>query len=90
MRCCRALESDLAAWREFFLMLGGAAAALTGHVVVAMSMHLRAIAQSAPHRGLARGSLTGLVAIVVISGFALFPGQSMSTFGAELVASGCS
>ena len=88
VQCCRALERDLAGWGNFYVMLGGAAAALTGLIVVAMSLHVRAIARSAPHRGLARGSLTGLVGLVVISGFALFPGQTTITFGAEIAAVG--
>ena len=75
---------DLASWHDFYVMLGTAAAALTGLVVVAMSLHLRAIAQNAVHRGLARGSLISLVAILVICAVGLLPGP-MSTFGLEVV-----
>jgi len=74
---------DLAGWHDFYVMLGAAAAAITGLVVVAMSLHLRAIAQNPVHRGLARGSLVALVAIVIVSGVALFPG-SLTAFGWEL------
>ena len=78
---------DLAGWHDFYVMLGAAAAAITGLVVVAMSLHLRAIAQNAVHRGLARGSLIALVAIVILSGVALFP-TSLTTFGVELAVLG--
>ena len=82
------MESDFAGWHDFYVMFGGAVAGLTGLVVVAMSIHLRAIANSALHRGLARGSLTGLIVILVLCGVALFPGQTTSRFGAELLVIG--
>ena len=78
---------DLASWHDFYVMLGTAAAALTGLVVVAMSLHLRVIGQSAPHRGLARGTLISLVAIVVICAVGLLPGP-MTTFGVEVLVLG--
>ena len=74
---------DLAGWHDFYVMLGAAAAAITGLIVVAMSLHLRAIARNVVDRGLARGSLIALVAIVILSGVALFP-TSLTTFGIEL------
>jgi hypothetical protein len=74
---------DLASWHDFYVMLGAAAATLTGLVVVAMSLHLRAIADTAVHRGLARGSLIALMAIVLACGVALLPGP-LATFGIEI------
>src|SRR5438309_1866195 len=74
---------DLVGWHDFYVMLGAAAAAITGLIVVAMSLHLRAIARNVVDRGLARGSLIALVAIVILSGVALFP-TSLTTFGVEL------
>ena len=74
---------ELAAWHDFYVMLGAAAATLAGLVVVAMSLHLRAIADTAVHRGLARGSLIAIMAIVIASGVALLPG-TMTTFGIEI------
>ena len=74
---------ELAGWHDFYVMLGAAAAAITGLIVVAMSLHLRAIARNVVDRGLARGSLIALVAIVILSGVALFP-TSLATFGVEL------
>src|SRR5438105_15690182 len=70
--CWRPMD-DLAGWHDFYVMLGAAAAAITGLIVVAMSLHLRAIARNVVDRGLARGSLIALVAIVILSGVALFP-----------------
>jgi hypothetical protein len=46
-------------WRDFFLMVGGGAAALTGLVLVAMSLNLDVIAQDATHRYRAIGTLAG-------------------------------
>src|SRR2546428_2406423 len=78
---------DGAGWHDFYVMLGAAAAAITGLIVVAMSLHLRAIARNVVDRGLARGSLIALVVIVILSGVALFP-TSLTTFGVELAVLG--
>jgi len=37
-------------WHDFFMMVGGGTAALTGLVFVAMSLNLRVIDQDATHR----------------------------------------
>jgi hypothetical protein len=54
-------------WHDFFLAVAGAAAALTGLLFVSLSLHVRYIAASTNHRNLARGSLIGLVQVVVLS-----------------------
>jgi len=51
-----------AQWHDFFITVGGGAAALTGLVVVAMSLHLRVIAVDPALRHRARSILTGLAA----------------------------
>ncbi len=56
-----------AGWHDFFLMVGGGAAALTGLVFVAMSLHLDQIALNAAHRHRARTVLTGLTAVFIRS-----------------------
>ena len=58
-------------WHDFFVAGSGAAAALTGLLFVALSLHIRYIAANPTHRGLARGSLIGLVQALVISMAAL-------------------
>jgi len=54
-------------WHDFFLAIAGAAAALTGLLFVSLSLHVRYIAASRNHRNTARGSLIGLVLVLVIS-----------------------
>jgi hypothetical protein len=45
-------------WHDFFVMVGGGSAALTGLVVVAMSIHLDVISSDAVWRHRARSILT--------------------------------
>jgi len=42
-------------WHDFFVMVGGGAAALTGLVFVALSLNLESIAKDATHRYRANG-----------------------------------
>ena len=65
-----------AGWHDFFLMVGGGAAALTGLVFVAMSIHLDQIALNAAHRHRARTVLTGLTAVFIRCALILMAGQS--------------
>jgi hypothetical protein len=71
-------------WHDFFIMVGGGAAALTGLVVVAMSLHLDVIAGDAVLRHRARSILAGLAAVFMRCGLALMGGQSGQAVGAEL------
>jgi hypothetical protein len=76
-------------WHDFFVMVGGAAAALTGLVFVALSLNLGVILRDAMHRARSIGTLTGFAAIFVISSLALMGGQRHTAVGIEwlLVAS---
>lgn len=58
---------DLESWHDFFVAGAGAAAALTGLLFVALSLHIRYIAANPMHRNQARGSLIGLVQVLVLS-----------------------
>lgn len=58
-------------WHDFFLAAAGAAAALTGLLFVALSIHIRHIAADARYRNMARGSLIGLVMVLILSLIAL-------------------
>ena len=60
-----------AQWHDFFLATAGAAAALTGLLFVAISLHIRYVATEPRYRALARGSLIGLVMVLVNSLVAL-------------------
>jgi hypothetical protein len=70
-------------WHDFFLGSAGSAAALTGLLFVSLSLHVRFIASSTHHRNTARGSLIGLVLVLVVSLVVLMR-QPASWTGVEL------
>ena len=71
-------------WHDFFLATAGAAAALTGLLFVAMSLHMRYVATDPYYRNLARGSLVGLVSVLLVSLIVLVD-QPATWVGIELV-----
>ena len=71
-------------WHDFFVARAGAAAALTGLLFVGLSLHIRFVASSTLHRNTARGSLVGLVLVLVVS-LVLLIRQPNAWAGAELV-----
>jgi modulator of FtsH protease len=76
------------AWHDFFLGTIGAAAALTGLLFVAISNNLDQVLKFAGLPGRAAGTLGMLVSALVVSGFALAPGQSHRALGIEIAAVG--
>src|SRR5947208_3018692 len=76
---------DAASWHDYFLMVGGGAAALTGLVFVAMSLHLDQIALNIAHRHRARTVLTGLTAVFIRCALVLMAGQSAQAIALELI-----
>src|ERR1700736_2814846 len=66
-------------------MVGGGAAALTGLVFVAMSIHLDSIALNAAHRHRARTVLTGLTAVFIRCALVLMAKQSGQAVALELI-----
>jgi hypothetical protein len=77
---------DPSLWRDFFVMVGGGAAALTGLVFVAMTLHLEDIVHHPVHRHRARTILTGLTAVFLRCGLVLMGGQSGRAVAIELFA----
>ena len=77
---------DPSIWRDFFVMVGGGAAALTGLVFVAMTLHLEDIVHHPVHRHRARTILTGLTAVFLRCGLVLMGGQSGRAVAIELFA----
>ena len=77
---------DPTIWRDFFVMVGGGAAALTGLVFVAMTLHLEDIVHHPVHRHRARTILTGLTAVFLRCGLVLMGGQSGRAVAIELFA----
>jgi hypothetical protein len=70
-------------WHDFFVTVGGGAAALTGLVFVAMSLNLGVIAADATHRYRAIGTLAGFTAAFVICALAVMGGQNHVAVGIE-------
>ena len=77
---------DPQAWQNFYVMVGGAAAALTGLLFVAMSLHSRAIMAQPLHGSRAVGTLMSLITQLFIAGAVLIPGQSSAALGIEVEA----
>lgn len=70
-------------WHDFFVMVGGGAAALTGLVFVAMSLNIDVIAQDATHRYRAIGTLAGFSAVFITCALVLMGGQDHRAVGVE-------
>lgn len=54
-------------WHDYFVATSGASAALAGLLFVAISLHVRYIATDREYRSISRGSLIGLVNVLVLS-----------------------
>jgi hypothetical protein len=75
-------------WHDFFVGTIGASAALTGLLFVAISINLQQILKYPELPGRAAGTLGILVCSLVVSGFALAPGQGNRTLGLEIAGAG--
>jgi hypothetical protein len=75
---------DAETWHDFYVMTGGAAAALTGLLFVAMSLHAREIMANPFFNNRAIGTLMSLASQLLISGAVLVPGQPLNLLGAEI------
>jgi hypothetical protein len=74
---------DAAGWQNFYVMVGGAAAALTGLLFVAMSLHAKAIIADPLHGSRAVGTLLSLMTQLFVAGTVLIP-QSTMMLGIEV------
>ena len=70
-------------WHDFFITVGGAAAAVTGLVFVALSLNLEVVTRDATHRYRAIGTLMNFAGIFVLCSLALMGGQNHVAIGAE-------
>jgi modulator of FtsH protease len=77
-------------WSDFFVAEVGAAAALTGLVIVAISINLATILKSPLLTGRAGETLVLLAGILLLATLALVPGQPIWVVGAECLAVGLS
>jgi hypothetical protein len=75
-------------WSNFFVMVGGGVAALTGLVFVslsiALSLNLEEMTKDATHKYRSINTLAGLTAVFVTCGLVLMPGQNHIAVGIEL------
>src|SRR5713226_10149354 len=76
----------LSAWHDYFMTVGAGAAALTGLVFVAMTLHLEEITKDPVHRHRARTILAGLTAVFIRCALALMGGQGPRWVALELIA----
>jgi hypothetical protein len=72
-------------WHDYFTTVGTGAAALTGLVFVAMSLHLEEVTGDPVHRHRARSILTGLIAIFLRCSLVLMGGQNGQAIAIELI-----
>jgi modulator of FtsH protease len=73
-------------WHDFFVTVGTGAAALTGLVFVAMTLHLDEIINNPVHRHRARSILAGLTAVFIRCALVLMGAQSSQAVALELIA----
>ena len=78
------MPQDTSAWQNFYLMCGGAAAALTGLIFLALSMHAKAIMAHPLFRDRAFASILSLMSQVYLSAAVLVPGQPAIALGVEV------
>jgi hypothetical protein len=78
----------LDAWTDFFVAAAGASAALAGLVFVAVSINVESVLRfpGLPERGLTTVLL--FAGVLLVSLFALTPGQSTHAFGIEVLTLG--
>lgn len=75
-------------WHDFYVMVGGAAAVISGLIFVAISIHLRSVMATPVFRARARYATAGLLLILLVSALVLVPRQSVTVLGAEMIALG--
>ena len=70
-------------WNDFFVMVGGGAAALAGLIFVAMAINLDIILGNTTHRNRATNMLSGFTAVFMACGVALIGNQDLGALGLE-------
>ncbi len=78
------MGEDASGWQNFYLMAGGAAAALTGLIFLALSLHAKAIMANPFFRDRAFTSILSLMTQVFLSAAVLVPGQPPLAIGLEV------
>ncbi|MGA7087765.1 MAG: hypothetical protein WA695_09445 [Candidatus Dormiibacterota bacterium] len=81
-------QATLQSWHSFYSTTGQAAAGLVGLLFVGLALHLRVVVSRPDVQGLARVTLSGFAATLVLALFMLIPGQSAISTGAALIGLG--
>jgi hypothetical protein len=76
------------AWSNFFVAEAGAAAALTGLIIVAVSINLATLLKTRALSGRAAETVALLTGVLVLASFGAVPGQPLWVLGLEFVAVG--
>jgi modulator of FtsH protease len=76
---------NINSWHDYFVMVGGGSAALTGLIFVAMTLHLDEITTNPVHRHRARTILMGLTAVFIRCGLVLMGDQRLWAVALELI-----
>jgi len=82
------MDEIATAWANFFVAEVGAAAALSGLIIVAISINLRRILSFPQLPGRAAEMLILLVGALTACSFALMPGQPLKVLGGEILGAG--
>lgn len=79
---------DIAGWANFLVAEVGATAALTGLIIVAVSINLQRILSFPQLPGRAAEMLIMLVGVLLACSFGLMPGQTLKLLGGEITGAG--
>lgn len=75
-------------WQEFFVAIAGAAAALAGLIIVAMSVTIKEILASRALPSRAATTISSMVVILVVAVLSLVPHQPVAALGVEILIAG--
>jgi modulator of FtsH protease len=82
------MDTVAAGWANFFIAEVGATAALTGLIIVAVSINLKHILAFPQLPSRAIEMLIMLVGVLLACSFGLMPGQTLRVFGGEITGTG--